>query len=78
MKLTKTNKIRTYSIKTSQRGLDAELITSLPHVKRAKTLKLKTGKKTLTLNGHQIYALKRVFAKENLLKGTPDTIYTKA
>ena len=78
MKLSKTNRTRTYSIKTSQRGLDAELITSLPHVKRAKSLTLKTGNKTLTLNGHQIYALKRILAKENLLKGPTPTIYTKA
>ena len=65
---------RNYTITTSHRGLDAVLHTSLPYAKRAKSLTLKTGNKSLKLNGHQINTLKKLFIKENLINGFKTTM----
>ena len=75
MNLNKSKNNRNYLISNSHKGLDIELFTSTPNAKRAKKLTLKSGNKSITLNGHQINVLKRVFVKENLINGLKTTIY---
>lgn len=72
---TQKSKNRNYLITNSQHGFNIELSTARPNAKRAKSLTLKTSKQKIKLNGHQINALKRVFAKEIALNGLNSTIY---
>lgn len=58
MKIKKTNNNRNYIVKNSGAGLTATLTASLPRMKRAKSLTIKSGNVKLNLNGRQINLLK--------------------
>jgi hypothetical protein len=64
MKIQTNNK--NYLITNTTQGINFTLATSIPAAKRAKTLIIKNKNTKLTLNGHQIKALRQMFEKEKI------------